>query len=37
MARERRGDTYAGKAIKDVDIVAGVEINDGTLVDFKRV
>jgi hypothetical protein len=37
MARERRGNTYAGRAIKDVDIVAGVEIIDGTLLNFKRV
>jgi hypothetical protein len=36
MARERRGDTYPEKAIK-VDIISGVEIIDGTLVDFKRV
>jgi hypothetical protein len=36
--RERRGDAYTGKAIKDVYVVAGVEVIDCTLtVDLKRV
>lgn len=38
LSRGRRKKTHAGKAVKDVDVVAGVEVVDGALaVDLKGV